>query len=224
MNHYINLLEPGECHYLPATESNPLYKLGAMALVAVLVGWAYFSYQGLTSTIREGEKVEAWLQKNAEDVEEAKERSDLARRIGNARETLEGWSASRYDYPVLFDALVRAIPPPAERMQFTQLFFNETLVGLSEPRENPEGNDTAFHPVERVVRIELQGLLGGGRPDLMLDDYRSNLVGERDGLPLEGVSMRLEQRGGRRSPEGEEVEEVTPFSAEVDLTPREMRP
>lgn len=223
MNHYINLLDPGECHYLPASESNPLYKLGAVAILVALMGWGYFSYQGLTSAIREGERVESWLAKNEEAVTETRERIRLGQRMEEARKTLAGWKSSRYDYPAIFAALAEAIPHPADRVQFTSLSFNESLIGLSQPRRSPGRGKTAHYPVERNVRIELKGVIGHERPDQVLERYRGRIEAAGDRLPFDAVSMRLDQ-GGRRRGSEEVVENITPFSAEFDLKPMEMSP
>jgi len=125
MNHYINLLEPGECYYLGKVEQNPLYKVGAVAVVLALIGLVYLHYQGLQSTIQEGEKVRVWLEQNEQKVEEAKKQFAVQNRIENARQSLEGWGTSRLDFPAIFTTLAEAIPQPADRMQFTSLFFDE---------------------------------------------------------------------------------------------------
>jgi len=224
MNHYINLLEPSECHYLNSAESNPLYKIGGVALVAGFLAFNLFNYQKLKATVREGQEIEQWLEENEEAVEEARERIALQLRIEQANKTLSGWETSRFNYPDIFTAMALSIPPPADQMEFTLLYFNENLIGMSSPRENPEGNQTEFYPLERQINVELRGRVAGGRPDLKLDAYRNrvNQLSE-DQMPLQNLTMRL---GNSMEIQGDEEKTltVTPFSAEITLIPNEVLP
>jgi hypothetical protein len=223
MNHYINLLEPSECYYLNSAEQNPLYKLGGVFLVVAFIGYNVFNYQKLQATVKEGEQIEQWLAENEATVEDAKDRIAVQLRIEQAKESLEGWKPSRFDYPRIFTALASSIPPPADQMQFLQLYFNETMIGMSTPRTTVGGGKGEFFPLERSIIIELRGKVAGSRPDLKLDAYRDRLNRLKDQLPLENITMRLRQSMEEKGPDGDMIT-VTPFSAEITLSPNVILP
>ena len=223
MIHYINLLEPAECHYLGSAEQNPLYKLGGVALVVAFLAWNVFNYQAMRATIRESAEVTRWLEENEEAVSGAKDRIARQLRMDKARISLNGWRTSRYDYPAMFSAMARGIPEPADQMQFTLLYFNERMIGMSTPRENPGEGQSEFFPLERRVSIELKGRVANERPDLTLDAYKARLGGLGADLPFRNITMRLEERVALDNTV-EESDTITPFSAEFELNPRELRP
>jgi hypothetical protein len=222
MNHYINLLEPSECHYVSSTEKAPLIKAGAALVAVSLIAWMFFTYRGLQSTIQEGEVISDWFKKNEEKVADAEKRLTIQSRISKARRSLEGWGQSRYDFPELLTAMAQAIPAPQDQIQFTMLYFNEELLGAAVERLRPGSGETAFYPMERQINLELRGRVRSERPDLMLDDFRARLADLQGSLPLKQITLRLEDRMTLKSEDGEM--EVTPFAAELVLKPRKVLP
>ena len=81
MSHSINLLEPNEIHYLSAAESNPLYKLGAVAVVVIILGLVALHYVSLQETIQEGENLSTRWAEIEDKVTEAEALTEKVSRI-----------------------------------------------------------------------------------------------------------------------------------------------
>jgi len=226
MNHYINMLDPSECVFISSAEANPIFKLGAMMLAFLLVGYGILTFQGYQGVISDGEKLDKWLKSNEESVTEAGDRFATHQRIERAGQTLKAWQETRHDYATLLDFIGRRIPDPIDQTQFVSMSFNEDMVGMRTRREDPASGQTEFYPLERTVSLRLNGLIKNDRPDLMLDQYKALLQMGEDGPPIANTIMSLQRlrRGAFRGrPEGM-PEGITPFSAEFILEPRELKP
>jgi hypothetical protein len=224
MNHYINLLEPSECHYLSSAESNPLYKLGAVGILVAILGSVFLKYQGYQATIQEGEAISSWLAENEASVAEAKSRLAIRSTLQNTRNTIETWGSTRYNFPAFLNYLVEEIPQPADHFQFTNLQMSEDIIGLTKPRDGK----TAYYPLERNVKISLLGRIKSERPEIVLDQYRTNLNRKSKDVNLDAITMRLKQ--GLATPQrGNNIQKpedasITTFSAGFVFESRELAP
>jgi Tfp pilus assembly protein PilN len=214
MNHYINLLESSEIHYLSAAETNPLYKLAvAGTVVLILAGFGSY-FMSLKSTIREGEALKSRWTEIEKDVEVATELNQQKLRLEKAVQTLEGWSSSRHEWTGILQYLVDQTPETLETIQFTRVFFDEQMRGLR--NQVPGSNPVDFHPISRVVELSLRGIIRSDRPERYFANYQRNLLsGNME--PSSVLSVNLDTFVPLPPDE-------TGFSFTLHLAPRELLP
>lgn len=221
MNHYINLLEPSECVYPgSAAQAAPALKLGGALAAAALLGGLVLYWQSLQSTIGEGERLQATWTRIEEDVKLATARAEKLKRLEQGVQTLEGWSASRYDWPAFLTYVARRTPPPGENIQFTRLAFDEIMVGLR--RQKPAKTAASFHPVRRSVDVVLRGLVASDQPEVFLARFQERLLNGPD-QPVGVLAVNLDDYFQLRDPEGT-LSNRTRFTFTVRLEERELKP
>ncbi|MDA3872940.1 MAG: hypothetical protein PF795_03150 [Kiritimatiellae bacterium] len=213
MNHYINLLEPTEIHYLSAAETNPLYKLGAaLGFVIILAGFGFY-YVSLTSEAKAGEDLKTRWEAMEKDVQAATQLNQQKERLGKGVETLEGWSGSRHRWADILQYVVDQPPESLETIQFTRVAFDERMQGIRD--QIPGSKSVDFHPVSRQVQLSLRGLIRSDRPERYLAQYQRNLLkGNLEGSSVTAVNLD----------EYVFLTEDTGFSFTVQLAPRELAP
>lgn len=217
MNHYINLLEPGERRYFSAAETSPLLKIGVVALIVLVVGGVSFAMQRMGTTIREGEALaERWRQISGQ-VRDAERRTEQLTRLEQDYETLRGWSVSRIAWDEVLEFVQAQLPEPVEEAQFRSFTFDEEMHGLR--RHRPDV-DNRVHPLQRRVRVQLTGLMAGPRPEVMLGEFEQRLM-QAEGTPFEWVRLDLNSpQLGMSTPE----RRVSQFQYTLNLRTREVRP
>lgn len=220
MNHYINLLEPSEIHYLSSASTNPLYKWGAGAAVVLLLLFFGNNYLSLRKIIKEGERVESTWKNIEEDVEGATVLNEKMNRLDEGLQTLKGWSNSRHQWPEIIDYIVDQAPVPLEDLQFTRFSFDEKMVGLRNQR--PGANQQKVFPLKRNITITLRGILRSSAPGRILPQYTNNIqMGENQ--PSVISLANLETYSALRDSEGERLE-LTEFTFFIKLKDREVTP
>jgi len=130
MNHYINLLESSEIKYHAPAAVPPVFKIGALAALLLILAVMGMRFNSLRATAAEGERIDSTWKNIEEDVEAAKALNKKSLRLGRALDTLEGWPTSQHDWPEILDYLVEQSPVNAEDIQFTRIFFDEKMDGL----------------------------------------------------------------------------------------------
>lgn len=213
MNHYINLLEPTEIHYLSAAETNPLYKLGgALVLVLILAGFGFY-YLSLSSAAKAGEDLKTRWAAMEKEVEAATELNQQKVRLEKGVQTLEGWSASRHEWADILQYVVDQTPESLETIQLTRVHFDEQMRGLR--NQNPGDKPVNFHPVSREVTLSLRGVIRSDRPERYLGQYQRNLLtGNMEKSSVSSVNLN----------NYEFLPKDTGFSFSVSLAPRELLP
>lgn len=220
MNHYINLLEETERHYFSAAESSPLLKVGAGAVALAAVGGVYLMFQSMTVTIREAERLSSRWEQIEKDVEAAKERVAMVRRVEESQAALAGWSGSRYPWHEVLGRIQAELPAPQERFQFTRLYAEEEIEGL---RGHRPGVDERVHPWRRTALVELRGLISGlgverayarMEQDMVRPDAEGNRMFERARLENSVLQTEVTARD----------EAIYQFNFSMVLTPREVKP
>ncbi|GEM_PF-1078277 len=226
MNHYINMLDPAECVIVGGAEASPLIKVGAIGLITLILGYGILTFQTAQSVISEGEDLEKWLKNNAEKVEEAGARFATHQRVERAGQTLSTWKKTRHDYAALLQYIGSRVPDPIDQTQFTNMSFNENIVGLRTRREEPASGQTEHYPLERTVTVRLNGLIQNDRPSLVLDQYKLILQSGDSRPPIDNITLRLQSlRGSKfRNQDGSFPKGITPFEAEFILEDRELKP
>lgn len=174
MNHYINLLEPTEIHYLSAAETNPLYKLGAALVVVVILAGFGFYYFSLSSAAKAGEELKSRWEAMEKEVKAATELNQKKLRLEKGVQTLEGWSGSRHEWADILQGVVDETPESLETIQFTRVQFDERMIGIR--NQIPGSKAVDFHPVRRQVDLSLRGIIRTGRPERYLAQYQRNLL------------------------------------------------
>jgi len=219
MNHPINLLEPREIRYLSAAESNPLYKLGAVAVVLIIIALVTQYYFSLQSTIQQGEQ----LKKRWADIEtkvvEAEKLIAKQQRLEKGLQTLKGWPASKINWNEMMSYLVEEMPGGFENSQFTRLDFDEVMRGLR--NETPGENAKDFHPLTREIRINLRGVVRSKGPARMLSQFQRNLL--NGDAPVDFEEIALDRYTQLRDENGD-ITDLTTFSFTITLSPLEVMP
>lgn len=218
-NHSINLLEPDEIHYLSAAESNPLYKLGAVATVVVILGLVALRYFSFQETIREGENLSSrWAEIEAK-VTDAESLTAKVSRIEKAQQTLQGWQTSRVSWDEVLSYLADEVPGAREDLQFTRLEVSEKMEGLR--NQYPGTKATDFHPLKRVITLHLRGILRSSRPERLLTRFQRNLINGHP--PVEFEEVALDRYTQLRQEDGS-ITDRTTFAFTIRLAPREVMP
>jgi len=220
MNHYINLLEDSEKHYLSAAQTNPLYKLGAVAALVVILAAAGAYYYSLTSTASMGEELRTRWREMEGDVEAATERNNTLRRLQRSADTLRGWSDSRFVWDELLTDLVNLLPVPLTDVQFTQLAFDERMEGV---RNRVPGNEPVdYYPLKRRVELSLRGRIRSGRPERVLGEFQRNLLTANSGV-LSVFSVNLDNYVQVRDEDGRATD-LSEFVFTLVLEPSPVEP
>jgi hypothetical protein len=219
MNHYINLLETSEIQYVNKVEAKPVYKLAAGGLVLLLVAWFGLSYQKLKAIAREGDRIESTWKRIEKDVEAAKQLHEKKMRLGNARETLEGWPSSQHDWPAIFDYIVNQTPGLLSDVQFTRFSFDENMIGM---RDQVPGPNAVIHPLKRQISIKLRGIIQADRPERMLTQFQRNIQ-SGEGQPSTVEEVSLDNYLPLRNENGDPINR-TQFTFTIDLKAREVKP
>jgi len=217
--HSINLLEPSEVHYLSAAASNPLYKWAAMAAAGLVALLLVLYFLSLKDTVARGEELERRWAEIKDDVEVAAALDGKWDRLERGRDTLRGWSATRVDLDQTLAYLVGQTPTDLEDIQFTRLQWTEDMQGL---RQQVPGDKAAdFHPLQRVIRIQLRGELRSTRPERMLTRFQRNLLSGEPPQAIDTVTLDtyIQQRD-----EAGEVTDRTLFAFTIRLAPLEVMP
>ena len=219
MNHPINLLEPREIRYLSAAESNPLYKLGAVAVVLIIIALVTQYYFSLQSTIQQGEQLKKrWADIETKVVEEEKLIAKQ-QRLEKGLQTLKGWPASKINWNEMMSYLVEEMPGGFENSQFTRLDFDEVMRGLR--NETPGENAKDFHPLTREIRINLRGVVRSKGPARMLSQFQRNLL--NGDAPVDFEEIALDRYTQLRDENGD-ITDLTTFSFTITLSPLEVMP
>jgi hypothetical protein len=219
MSHSINLLEPNEIHYLSAAESNPLYKLGAVAVVVIILGLVALHYVSLQETIQEGENLSTRWAEIEDKVTEAEALTEKVSRIEEGLQTLQGWSASKVNWDEVMSYLAEEVPGAKEDMQFTRLEVSEKMVGLR--NQFPGSKAADVHPLKREITIQLRGILRSSRPERLLTRFQRNLINGRP--PVEFEEVALDRYTQLRQEDGS-ITDRTTFAFTIRLIPREVTP
>lgn len=219
MNHSINLLEPGEIRYLSAAESNPLYKwAGAGVGVALIAAFGLY-YVSLKETVRKGELLSVRWAEIENDVKAAEALNEQRFRLEKGLQTLQGWTESRVQWDEMLSYLVDQVPGSLEDVQFTRLQWDETMEGLRQQFPGTEPAD--FHPLKRVIDINLRGIIRSTRPERQLTQFQRNLLNGDSPVRIEEVA--LDRYTQLRTEEGD-ITDRTTFSFTLRLAPRELLP
>jgi Tfp pilus assembly protein PilN len=219
MSHSINLLQPGEIRYLSAAASNPLYKYAGIGLGVVILASAAFYFLSLRETAAKGERLQSRWEEIEEDVARVEDLNASRLRLEKAVQTLQGWESSRVPWDEVMEYLVDSAPGSLEDIQFTRLQWNETMEGLQ--KQSPSDKKADFHPLKRVIDINLRGILRSNRPERLLTQFRRNLLEGR--APVEIEEVALDRYTQLRDEEGN-VTDRTTFSFTIRLVPRELMP
>jgi len=219
-NHYINLLEPEECHYLSVAESNPAYKLIPVLLVVAVLAGVFTKYQSLQETIAKGADLKARWTEIEEQVEEAKVRAERHGRLERGLQTLQGWTGSRYNWPDMLSYIAKQIPDPKEKVQFTRLYFDEKMVGIRD--KSPTGGPVyrGARP-RREVSLELRGMIRFEQPELFLGRFQGRLLNGED-APVNILAVNLDNY--KQLPAKEDELTDTAFTFTIELEPRVLAP
>lgn len=219
MNHPINLLEPREIRYLSAAESNPLYKIGAVGVVVIIIALVALHYFSLQNTIKKGEQLTARWGEIETKVEDAKRLIEKKQRLEQALQTLKGWRESRINLEILMSYLVEQMPDNFENTQFTLLDINEVMRGLRNQQPGEEAKD--FHPLKREIRINLKGVVRSEGPARMLSRFQRNLL--NGDAPVDFAEIALDRYTQLRDENGN-ITDLTTFSFTIALSPLEVMP
>lgn len=220
MNHYINLLEPSEIHYLSSASTNPLYKIGPAVAAVLLLLFFGNNYLNLKKTIQEGQEIEATWNNIKEDVNKATQLNDKKDRFEEGLKTLKGWSSSRHQWPEVMDYIVEQSPVPPEDLQLTRLSFDEKMIGLRDQRPGPKKTKT--FPLKRSVTITMRGILRSPAAGRVLPQYINKIQSGED-QPSKIAVANLGAYSTIRNEE-EEGLEVAEFTFSIKLEDRELIP
>jgi hypothetical protein len=219
MSHYINLLEEAECRYFSAAESSVALKAGAGAGVLLVLVLVVLSVRSLGASIEEADRMSRRWKEIEPLVEEARVRNGQLQRMERAHGTLMGWSATRLDWAGVLGRIQEDLPGPAERFQFTRLYFDEEIQGL----RNVRAGDPPRHPLVRTGRIEIRGLVAGFRTEAAYEQYELRLIANRGGQPSPFAWARLDNSSLQEEFSTPE-RPVSLFNFTLNLTPRELAP
>ena len=219
MSHYINLLEENECLRVTTLEVGPLYKIGAAVLILAVAFGVFGYFTSLQADIRKGEALAARWKEIEKTSQEAEARNRMFTVLQKDVETLKGWSSSRHARHSFLEFLAAQVPEPTSNIQFTRLYFDETMLGLRQ--SNPD-RDERVHPLRREITMDLQGRILSDRPEIMLDQYRQRLMTSQEGLPtLQSVQLRGDMQ---RISSDTDAAKVTEFNFILLFQPRELKP
>lgn len=219
MSHSINLLEPDEIHYLSAAASNPLYKWAGIGAVVVVAALCALYVVSLRSTVAKGEQLAQRWEEIETDVTAAGKLNEEKHRLEQGLQTLQGWSASRNEWDRLMEYLVDQVPGSLEDIQFTRLEWSEEMEGLRKQFPGEEKGD--FHPLRRVIDLNLRGIIRSNRPERLLTQFQRSLLSGNSPVPIEQVA--LDRYSQQRDEQGN-ITDRTSFSFTIRLADRELMP
>lgn len=220
MNHYINLLETSEIKYVHTVQAKPAYKLAGGAALLLALLWFGLRFRDLKVTAAEGARIESTWKRIEKDVEAAKRLNEQKVRLGKARVTLEGWSASQHDWPAVMDYIFNQTPGQLSDVQFTRLAFDENMKGMRD--QVPGANPANFHPLKRQIAIQLRGVIQSDRPERMLTQFQRNIQ-NAEGQPSPVAEVSLDNYLPMRDENGDLINR-TQFIFTIDLKDREVKP
>lgn len=188
MNHYINLLEARERRPVQTMDAAKYVKPLVFVVVALVAAGVFWFYRVNTEVVREAQRLSRQWSDMEPRVEEAQARTEVYDRLLRSRETLLGWSASRYPWSEILAHTRDAIPEPRGQFQFLDFSFDEEIRGL---RSLPRDSEAAADPLERQVDIRLVGRIQAERPDRHRFELEDRLRGSQT-HPSPFVSVTLE--------------------------------
>ena len=219
MNHSINLLQPSEVHYLSAAASNPVYKWAGVGILAAGAVSAGLYFMNLKKDASRYETMASRWETIREDVQAARELNGRKNRLDLGTQTLKGWSASRVNWDAMLVYLVEQAPGAREDIQFTRLQWNEIMEGLRDQSPGTEKAD--FHPLTRIIDLNLRGILRSSRPERLLTQFQQNLSNGNSPVNIEAVTLdnyvQLKDEQGNNT-------DRTAFAFTIRLAPREVLP
>lgn len=188
MNHYINLLEERERKPVQTVEAAKFVKPATMAAVGLVAAGVFMFYRANTAVVREADGLRSQWRNMENRVKEAEARAEVYERLLRSRETLAGWSASRYRWSEILEHARDSIPEPREQFQFLTFSFDEDIRGL---RTLPREGEDLPHPFARVAEVRLVGRVQAERPDRFRFELEDRLRGNQN-RPSPFVTVKLE--------------------------------